>query len=226
MKLGDRDVIIEPTADGSHTLFVPELNEHYHSVNGARQESEHIFIKTALEQSPETNIRILEVGFGTGLNAYLTLLRLRDTTKVVDYTGLELYPLQESIISQLNYTEKDSSESQELFRQLHRVPWNVRTEITIYFYLTKINTDFRLLNWQVNEPYNIIYFDAFAPDKQPDMWSQDIFDYLYANTAKGGILTTYCAKGVVRRMMQQAGYKVERLPGPPGKREMLRATKG
>lgn len=221
----DRDVIIESTADGSHTLFVPAMNEHYHSVNGARQESDHIFIKAAFDFCTKSPINILEVGFGTGLNAYLTLLSARDQSKQVNYTSLELYPLSKTVTDKLNYADEDSADDKVLFQKLHSLPWNTESEVTEYFSLTKIHTDFTKLDWIIDQSYDIIYFDAFAPDKQPDMWNQSIFDYLYAHTASGGILTTYCAKGVVRRMMQQSGYRVERLPGPPGKREMLRALK-
>lgn len=221
----ERDVIIESTADGSHTLFVPSMNEHYHSVNGARQESEHIFIKAAFDSCTKTSVNILEIGFGTGLNAYLTALSASNQEKVVAYTSLELYPLPQSVTGKLNYADNDSAEDKMIFGKLHALPWNTKCDVTGSFSLIKIQTDFTELNWEIDQLYDIIYFDAFAPDKQSDMWSQPIFDYLYNCTASGGILTTYCAKGVVRRMMQQAGYKVERLPGPPGKREMLRATK-
>lgn len=221
----DREVVIEPTADGSHTLFVPSLDEHYHSVNGAKQESEHIFIKAALEHSTKTEVNILEVGFGTGLNAYLTLLNNKRLKKRINYTTLELYPLDISIVDKLNYSIDDSQEDKNLFEKLHSSAWNRKQEISTDFSITKINTDFKKLEWGIELPYNLIYFDAFAPDKQSDMWTQDIFDYLYEHTAPEGILTTYCAKGIVRRMMQHAGYVVERLPGPPGKREMLRAIR-
>lgn len=221
----DRDVIIESTADGSHTLFVPSLNEHYHSVNGARQESDHIFIKSAFEVSSKDIVNILEIGFGTGLNAYLTLQASQSQSRKVNYTSLELYPLPLTVTEKLNYSDQDSEEDKILFRKLHEVSWEEENELTALFHITKIQTDFTKMSWTVTQPYDIIYFDAFAPDKQPDMWNQSVFDYLYNNTTSGGILTTYCAKGIVRRMMQQAGYLVERLPGPPGKREMLRATK-
>lgn len=221
----EREVILESTADGSHTLFVPSMNEHYHSVNGAKQESEHIFIKSAFDICLKDSVHILEIGFGTGLNAYLTLQSSLFSHRVVNYTSLELYPLPVSVTDKLNYAVNDSSEDQQFFRKIHTLPWNIKCEVTDSFSLTKIQTDFTELNWEVDQLYDIIYFDAFAPDKQPDMWSQPIFDYLYNFTSEGGILTTYCAKGVVRRMMQQAGYTVERIPGPPGKREMLRAVK-
>lgn len=217
---------IELTADGSHTLFVSELNEHYHSTNGAIQESTHVFIKTGLSACKKDVINVFEIGFGTGLNAFLTLLDVKDTQLRVYYTGIEYYPLPISLIKELNYIENHSPEEQNLYFKLHDTDWNIESEISSNFYLTKINADFTQFDFSdIKKPLDLIYFDAFAPDKQTEMWSQEIFDQLYAVTNNQGILVTYCAKGVVRRMMQQAGYKVERLPGPPGKREMLRATK-
>ncbi|MFV0417662.1 MAG: tRNA (5-methylaminomethyl-2-thiouridine)(34)-methyltransferase MnmD [Dysgonomonas sp.] len=217
---------IELTADGSHTLFVPALNEHYHSVNGAMQESTHIFINAGLHRCEKTEISIFEVGFGTGLNAFLTLLDNRVSAKTIHYTTIEVYPLSESIIRKLNYADKCTEVERDLFYQLHTSDWDKEILITNQFYLTKLQTDFTSFDLSsLNKPFDVIYFDAFAPEKQADMWSQDIFDNLYSITAANGILVTYCAKGIVRRMMQQAGYKVERLPGPPGKREMLRAIK-
>lgn len=217
---------IELTADGSHTLFVSELNEHYHSVNGAIQESTHVFINTGLHACGRDEINIFEIGFGTGLNAFLTLLNIKDTQKKVHYTGIEAYPLPASIIKNLNYTEGHSTEEQYLYHKLHGAEWEKEVEILPNFYLTKIEADLTQFNFSfIKEQIDLIYFDAFAPDKQSEMWTQDIFNRLYSITNHQGILVTYCAKGAVRRMMQQAGYKVERLPGPPGKREMLRATK-
>lgn len=221
-----REVIIESTADGSHTLFVPSMNEHYHSVNGAKQESEHIFIKAAFEATAKDPVNILEIGFGTGLNTYLTLQAAHARNRKVYYTSLELYPLPPSITDKLNYGDGDLLEDQALFKKIHHLPWETQCKVSEHFLLTKICTDFTKMEWEIKRPYDIIYFDAFAPDKQPDMWNQIMFDYLYEHTASEGILTTYCAKGEVRRMMQQSGYLVERLPGPPGKREMLRARKG
>ena len=223
----EQKVQIESTADGSHTLFVPSLNEHYHSVNGAKQESEHIYINAGLLHSTKEKLNLLEIGFGTGLNAYLTLLITEQTTKHIDYTSLELYPLSIDIVKDLNYVENSDSKYKSLYLKLHESEWNCKIEITPSFYLTKIQTDFSQLDLPDNSDilFDVIYFDAFAPEKQPEMWSQEIFNYLYSKTNKGGILTTYCAKGVVRRMLQQAGYCVERLAGPPGKREILRAMR-
>lgn len=219
--------VIELTADGSHTLFVPGLDEHYHSVNGAIQESTHVFIEAGLKYCKKDVIHIFEIGFGTGLNAFLTLLSSRNRTNKIHYTSVEAYPLSNTIIQKLNYSHNHSQTDQDLYYKLHTAEWGKEVEITPNFTLTKIKADFTHFDFtQITYNIDIIYFDAFAPDKQSDMWTQEIFDKLYSITGNSGLLVTYCAKGAVRRMMQQAGYTTERLPGPPGKREMLRATKG
>lgn len=274
--------IIERTDDGSATLFVPELNEHYHSTKGARTESQHIFIDMGLKASTSVSPRILEIGFGTGLNAWLTLEEAERSGRNVYYTGLELYPLEWQMIEQLGYIsdneqlmiDGESKPAIELFRQLHISPWEEEVRLSPHFTLRKVEADvnhWTIENnkWIINKPENnidpskavvdhpnditdyskpvvdhqnhatdhskhiiaqsqfdVIYFDAFAPEKQPEMWSQELFDRLYVLLGDDGILTTYCAKGIVRRMLQSAGFIVERLPGPPGgKREILRARK-
>lgn len=216
---------IEITADGSHTLFVPELNEHYHSVNGAIQESNHVFIDAGLTHCVKADINIFEVGFGTGLNAFLTLMSAEQSSRKVHYTGVEAYPLDLDTINKLNYSEQYSPRYRDLYSKLHTVEWGNSVPITPDFSLTKLHADLTDFEWSNLRNIDLIYFDAFAPDKQPDLWTQQIFDHLYHAANNGAVMTTYCAKGVVRRMMQHAGFVVERLPGPPGKREMLRATK-
>lgn len=216
--------IIEQTADGSATLFVPTLNEHYHSVKGAETESQHIFIHMGLNASEAIPTRILEIGFGTGLNALLTLRAAKFDQRTVYYTGLELYPLAWETVSELGYTSPDTSET-ELFKVIHNVTWGEEVNITPHFTLTKVQIDVN--QWSSSEAsVDLIYFDAFAPEKQSEMWTQELFNRLYVMLDKGGILTTYCAKGIVRRMLQSAGFQIERLPGPPGgKREILRGRK-
>jgi tRNA U34 5-methylaminomethyl-2-thiouridine-forming methyltransferase MnmC len=211
---------IQLTADGSHTLFVPEMDEHYHSVNGAIQESDHVFIRAGLKQVMKESVRILEVGFGTGLNALLTLLH---TDRAVEYYAIELHPLPVEMIRLLNYGKMLCPGKEALYLSLHTAAWEMPVRITDLFTLHKIQGDSHTCT--LPEDIGLVYFDAFAPGKQPGMWNQAIFNKLYQSMAQGGILTTYCAKGSVRRMMQEAGYTVERIPGPPGKREMLRATK-
>ena len=214
---------LQVTADGSHTLFIPEMDEHYHSVNGAVQESRHVFIEAGLHQLEREEITVFEVGFGTGLNAFLTLLDAEQHRKRITYYSTELYPLSMEVVQSLNYGELISEERKEDFYALHEAEWNVSVPITEHFVLHKIEGDSN--RCVLPKGIDLVYFDAFAPDKQPEMWHQEIFDRLYACMRERGVLTTYCAKGVVRRMMKEAGYSVERIPGPPGKREMLRAIK-
>ena len=211
--------IIEHTEDGSATLFVPELNEHYHSVKGARTESQHIFIDMGLKASAAPQPRVLEIGFGTGLNALLTLEAAEQEKRPVHYTGIELYPLAWEEVNALGYSDNP------LFERLHTAPWEEDVEISPYFTLRKIKGDANTVIHSSFSP-SVVYFDAFAPEKQPEMWNEQLFRSLYVTMNTGGILTTYCAKGVIRRLLQAVGFRVERLPGPPGgKREILRATK-
>lgn len=215
---------LEQTADGSFTLYVPELDEHYHSVKGALTESQHIFIDMGLKHSMVIEPRILEIGLGTGLNCFLTLMTAEETQRKVHYTGIERFPLDIETISQLNYPSIIGKGHEEDYLAIHQAPWQEDTVLSPWFTLHKIEGDFT--HYTFNKGYDIIYFDAFAPEKQPEMWEQSLFDSLYQVLNEGGILTTYCAKGVVRRMLQAAGFVVERLAGPPGgKREILRATK-
>lgn len=216
-------VDIQITDDGSQTLFVPELDEHYHSVKGAFTESLHIFVRSGLQQSKAVEPRILEIGFGTGLNALLSIEEA-ENGRNIHYTSLEKYPLSIDLANKMQYDSLVSEHIAKFFQDIHKAEWNKWVEISPNFHLRKIETDFTTLD--IMEKYDVIYFDAFAPEKQPEMWSQDIFNRLYACLDNYGILVTYCAKGVVRRMLQAAGFIVERLQGPPGgKREILRATK-
>jgi len=212
---------IKITEDGSHTLFSPMVGECYHSQNGAIQESEHIFIKTGWDECKKDEIKIFEIGFGTGLNAFLTLLKAETERKNVLYTTLEYYPVELEIIEKLNYFELQTKSRKLDFKQLHNSSWNRKEMIHSFFTLEKIQADFT--KYKPENSYDLFYFDAFSPEKQPEMWTQERFETLYAHANPGAILVTYCAKGVVRRAMQSAGFKVERLPGPPGKREILRA---
>jgi tRNA U34 5-methylaminomethyl-2-thiouridine-forming methyltransferase MnmC len=214
---------LQITSDGSHTLYMPDMDEHYHSVNGAIQESEHVFIEAGLHRLPKKEVRVLEIGFGTGLNAFLTLLDSMQADRHITYYSMELYPLDIALVQNLNYGKVLCAREEDMFMALHEAPWNQSASITPNFTLHKMKGDCNQA--ELPNEIDLVYFDAFAPDKQPEMWNQELFNKLYFRMNAGGILTTYCAKGAVRRTMKESGFSVERIPGPPGKREMLRATK-
>ncbi|NLI71784.1 MAG: tRNA (5-methylaminomethyl-2-thiouridine)(34)-methyltransferase MnmD [Bacteroidales bacterium] len=210
------------TEDGSHTLFVPEIDECYHSTKGAVQESLHIFIEAGLMQCSKPEVNILEIGFGTGLNAFLTLLKSHELNQTINYIGIELYPIPVEKALQLNYPEFLNEDS-SFFNKIHISPWNEAVQIMENFTLTKLNADFTKLD--LEGQFDVIYFDAFSPEKQSEMWSDKMFKKLYLCAFENAVMTTYCSKGVVRRGMESVGFSVEKLPGPPGKREILRARK-
>ena len=221
-----REIII--TADGSHSISVPELNVAYHSIYGAITESLHVFIKAGLIDSAIFEYigvhQVLEVGFGTGLNALLTLIEADKNKNRVYYTAIEPYPLKEEMISQLNYCEQlNLSEYKSRFERMHETEWEEMYEVSEFFRLTK--TKRNVADFTTDDLFDIIYFDAFAPAAQPELWTKEIFEKMYCLLKPGGILVTYCSKGAVRRAMIAAGFEVEKLPGPPRKREMLRAKK-
>lgn len=215
------------TGDGSTTIHLPDWNEQYHSRHGAIKEAEHVFIemgiKKILELSPE-EIDILEIGFGTGLNALVTWKEVRNKQIKINYTGVEAYPVSPDELEHLNFAGEINEEGAEIiFRDLHASKWEVAAEITDTFLLTKQKKFFQEIS--DIEKYDLIYFDAFGARVQPDLWTAPIFEKMFSALKPGGILVTYAAKGSVRRAMQEVGFEVERLPGPPGKREMLRASK-
>jgi len=221
-----REIIL--TNDGSHTIAVPERNVTYHSVHGAIQESQHVFIKAGLLESgifDTTGVhRVLEAGLGTGLNALLTLIEADKHKNRIHYTAIEPFPPDESVIKKLNYCKQlNLPHYQRLFEKMHQCGWEEMCEITHCFRLTKHNTT--LQEFSSDEAYSIVYYDAFAPAAQPELWTKEIFDKLYSLMAEGGLLVTYCSKGDVRRAMIAAGFSVKKIPGPPGKREMIRAIK-
>lgn len=218
-----KSVKIEITGDGSLTVLDVTTGSTYHSRHGAKAESMHVFIGAGLNflrNNGLTSFRILEMGFGTGLNALLTAQQAGEGNLVVDYSALEPYPLEEKVWREL-VTQQPSHT--ELFRVIHAAPWETRAVITKQFSITKHSS--RLEDFTTTGPFDLIYYDAFEPNTQPELWTEEIFCKLYGITAQGGVLATYCAKGSVRRAMQDAGYVVERLPGPPFKREMLRAVR-
>jgi tRNA U34 5-methylaminomethyl-2-thiouridine-forming methyltransferase MnmC len=219
----EREIII--TSDGSTTIYIPEWGEHYHSTHGAIQESNHVFIKHGLNfLKPDSNIDILELGFGTGLNCFITYLFAKEHDLNIDYTGVEAYPLKIEELQQLNYvTELNAIKATEVFDQMHLLPWEEKHHISEFFTLVKQEKFIEAIN--DHNKYNLIYFDAFGPEVQPELWTEIIFYNMYSALKPGGILVTYSAKGSVRRAMQAVGFSVERLAGPPGKREMLRGNK-
>jgi tRNA U34 5-methylaminomethyl-2-thiouridine-forming methyltransferase MnmC len=213
---------IVETSDGSPTVFSEKFGEQYHSLNGALTESLHVFIDKGFNASEKTNLKVLEIGMGTALNVYLTFHEALRQSKSVFYETIEKYPLPIEIINHLLVALSKGFEP-EYLRLIHELPWEKENKMNEYFTLQKLQTD--LLDYTSNKQFDVIYFDAFSPQRQPEMWSQEIFNKLFALTADEGKLVTYCAQGEVRRSMQRAGYICERLPGPPGKREMLRASK-
>lgn len=214
---------IRTTDDGSHTLYVPEIDEHYHSHFGAFTESKHIFVNAGLASLGASDISLLEVGFGTGLNALLSAIHAEVHSIHVSYTSLEKYPLNPSVVRQLNYGTLAGSRGPQLFEAIHAAPWGVRAEITEWFSLNKIQSDLT-----VESPaglYDLVYFDAFGPDKQPEMWSEEVMRRIEAVTHPGSVFVTYSAKGSLKRMLRALDFEVTLLPGPPGKRVMTRAVK-
>jgi tRNA U34 5-methylaminomethyl-2-thiouridine-forming methyltransferase MnmC len=216
---------IRITEDGSTTLHVPEMRENYHSIHGAIQESMHVFIQSGLYQfRDKKEIHILEMGFGTGLNCLIT--HMYSGSSKIHYLALEKYPVENELVEQLNFSGViDNKETgRSFFEAIHSNPWNNEiVEICDGFYLQKFKGD--VMDFNTSQKFDIIYFDAFAPQFQPELWSRQVFQQMFNRLRDNGILVTYCAKGEVRRNMIACGFEVERIPGPPGKREMLRAKK-
>ncbi|MCG9972966.1 tRNA (5-methylaminomethyl-2-thiouridine)(34)-methyltransferase MnmD [Christiangramia crocea] len=216
------------TADGSVTIHLPEWNEQYHSKHGAVQEARHVFLKMGLhallEKKKFSELSILEIGFGTGLNAFLTFLEAERLRLKISYTGVEAYPVASEEVKLLNYPEAVQAEDKaEYFQKLHQAEWEKNTEVSQLFSLKKQQKKFSRIS--DTELYDLIYFDAFGARVQPELWTEEIFALMFQALKPDGILVTYAAKGSVRRAMLASGFQVEKLPGPPGKREMLRAVK-
>ena len=210
------------TGDQSPTLYNEELNETYHSRHGARQESEHVYIASGLDELVHLDtIRVFEMGFGTGLNILLAHQFARKQQTRLELTSIELFPLEKEVWSQLDFSI--NQEEKEVFSQLHELPWEQNQELSPLFSLLKRKT--ALADIEYANAFDILFFDAFGPDKQPHLWTPEIFTLLYNALDQNGIMVTYSAKGQVRRDLQSVGFEVERIPGPPGKREMLRARK-
>ena len=215
------------TADGSHSIRVPEMNVTYHSVHGAIHESLHVFIEAGLKSlilADATRLNIFEMGFGTGLNALLTIIEAEKLQREIYYETVEQFPLNNNETGSLNYCKQlDREDLQPIFEQLHSCEWDKKTNITANFRFKKTRSN--LLNFETSETFKLMYFDAFAPGAQPELWTKEIFEKMFAMLGPGGVLVTYCSKGDVRRAMQAAGFIVEKLPGPKGKREMIRAAR-
>ena len=211
------------TADGSPTLYVPELDETYHSMHGSVQEARHVFIENGLRfvATESKQVNILEVGFGTGLNALLTALYAKENAIRVNYVGLEAFPVEEAIWKEINYLT--DAEAKTLFTKIMAHPFGETISIDLNFSLFK---EAKLIqDWVANETFDLIYYDAFGPRAQAEMWELPIFEKLYSLLNVGGALVTYCAQGQFKRHLKSLGMRVENLPGPPGKREMTRGTK-
>jgi tRNA U34 5-methylaminomethyl-2-thiouridine-forming methyltransferase MnmC len=213
------------TNDGSHSLISGKFEESYHSKHGAIQETQTVFIEAALnyKASDQKEITILGIGFGTGLNAFMTYLEAKKQGLNVDYTGVEAYPIDLETASELNYPEELNAKTErETFLSMHRCENNT-LQVSSEFKFCKKVCLFEDLKYK--EDFDIIYFDAFAPGAQPELWEEEMIKKMYDFLKPGGVLTTYCAKGVVKRCLKSAGFIIEALPGPIGKREMTRAEK-
>lgn len=214
------------TRDGSHSILHQTFDVTYHSIHGAIQETQHVFINSAfrLKAIVQEDISILEIGFGTGLNAMMTYLEAKRLDKKVDYCAIEAYPLTMETIRSLNYCEEMAClEEQKSFEQLHRLPWETTQQLDHNFSFKKLKQQIESVAF--DNQFDIIYFDAFAPNAQPELWELSVFKHMFESLKPGGVLVTYCAKGVVKRTMKAAGFIIEAIPGPPGKREMTRAIK-
>ncbi|MDY7395792.1 tRNA (5-methylaminomethyl-2-thiouridine)(34)-methyltransferase MnmD [Aureibaculum sp. 2210JD6-5] len=218
-----REILI--TSDGSTTIQLPDWNEQYHSKHGAIQEAFHVFIDSGLRQfQPNDKLSILEVGFGTGLNAFITYLEAEKLKQLIDYVGVEAYPVESKEVVKLNYvTELNAEKENKIFEKLHSLSWEEKHQVSKTFSITKRQQFFDdIIDDNV---FDLVYFDAFGARVQPELWTPEMFKKMYKSLKAEGVLVTYSAKGSVRRAMEEVGFTVERLPGPPGKREMLRATK-
>ena len=218
----EREII--QTLDGSTTIHLKEWDECYHSKHGAIQEAQHVFIKNGLSLFPNQSVSILEIGFGTGLNAFISFLESSKLNQSINYVGVEAYPVKATEVLSMNYVDELNAKSQkEVFEKMHESKWNEKIELTAEFELTKRKQFFDEIDDV--EQFDLIYFDAFGYRVQPELWSTDIFQKMYIALRPGGKLVTYAARGVVKRSMMEVGFTVEKLPGPPGKREMFRATR-
>lgn len=216
------DISIITTQDGSHSLYRQDVNEHFHSTFGAIQESKHIYIQYGLDAIKKKQINVFELGYGTGLNALLSILRGKENGKSINYISIDKYPVPLEILHELNYADILCPEIPELFKSISDSEWGKPFKIG-EFTLTKYVSD--MLNYELPTCLDLVYYDAFSPEREPLLWTESLFANLYKAMNEDGVLVTYCAKGDVRRQLISAGFTVEKLKGPPGKLHILRAVK-
>jgi len=217
-----REIIV--TSDGSTSIHLPDWEESYHSKHGAIQEAKHVFIKNGLSFFKGQSVSILEIGFGTGLNAFITFLESQLLNQMVDYVGVEGFPISSQEVLQMNYVNQlNATDFKAVFELFHLCKWEENVTISNHFRLTKRNQLFNEID-DINQ-FDLIYFDAFGYRVQPELWSLEIFTKMYTALKSGGILVTYACRSPIKRAMIQAGFEIEKLDGPPGKREMLRGRK-
>jgi tRNA U34 5-methylaminomethyl-2-thiouridine-forming methyltransferase MnmC len=216
------DIEIIETKDGSHTLYSKQFDEIYHSRHGAVSESEHVFIHAGLDALEKKEINVFEVGLGTGLNALLSWIYTESRVISIRYDSVELYPVPIELTSKINYATK--LENEDKFRQIHLANWGELIDLSPQFSFKKIHASVLEIIYPLPS-VDVIFFDAFSPEKQPEMWAVEVFKKMHDMLLPGGILVTYCSKSSVRRNMMEAGFIITKLPGPHGKREMVRATK-
>lgn len=220
-------IYVVETKDGSNTLHSKEYDVTYHSIHGAIQESNHVFINAGLRYKAvlDTDINILEIGMGTGLNALLTFKEARKRGLKIDYYTVERYPIDNQTISQLSYLEEISAKEDEkvFFKTLHNSRWKENNRFNDWFSFYKESD--KIEDFTTEKRFDVIYFDAFAPSAQPELWTDAVFSKMYEYLKPNGVLVTYCAQGAFKRTLKSIGYEVEKLKGPPGKREMTRGLK-
>jgi tRNA U34 5-methylaminomethyl-2-thiouridine-forming methyltransferase MnmC len=211
------------TSDGSNTVYNKDIDECYHSTFGAISESVHIFIDNGLEKLKLSEINVFEIGFGTGLNAFLSAIYAQSKSIKINYYTIEKHPLDSSTINSLNYFHQLAN--QEIYNALHLAEWNKMEQISPFFLIYKLNQDLIHFDFKQIESPDIVFFDAFSPSKQPEMWQPEIFEKIYNSLNINGILLTYTAAGIVKKSLRKVGFHVKRLKGPPGKHHMLMAQK-
>ncbi|WP_293892949.1 tRNA (5-methylaminomethyl-2-thiouridine)(34)-methyltransferase MnmD [Flavobacterium sp.] len=214
---------IVQTRDGSTTIHLPEWNESYHSKHGAIQEAYHVFIKNGLSLFKSKPVSVLEIGFGTGLNCFITYFESKKNNQHIDYVGVEAYPVITEEAMQMNYPKEISGSDAAIFTIMHECSWEQKHALSDHFTLTKRKQFFQDINDEL--AFDLIYFDAFGFRVQPELWSETIFENMFKALKPNGVLVTYACRSSIKNAMLSAGFSVEKLPGAPGKREMLRATK-